>query len=104
MRRLRPTFLLRCVIGAVSLLLCGGVVLLMWSWGWTLAAVVVLIVVWFAELELELVSWLIERWLTRRAGAPDALVRSIWFVDRDAEAQRDLERFHDDTADNPTIR
>jgi uncharacterized membrane protein len=104
MRRLRASFLLRCVILGAIVSFGVGIVLLAQSTGWTLGTVIVVAAFWYLELEWDLFSSLIERWLTRRARRADAPVASIWFVDLDAQSDRELARFHDDTSDNPTLR
>ena len=47
---------------------------------------------------------MIERILTRLAGASAEAVESIWFVDRDLEAKRKHADFEQETRKNPTVR
>ena len=55
-------------------------------------------------LESGLLPWLIERALTRRASEESGPVGSAWFVDIDAAADSDYQRFAEKTRDNPTMR
>ena len=103
-RRLRASFLLRCVLlaGCVALIPC-----LLWLGeitGWpggptTLAAALAL-----AGLCALLLPWALERSAVRRASRSEGPVDSIWFVDLDQRDRRRLQQLHDDTRDNPTLR
>ena len=103
-RRIRATFLLRCVILAACLLLFVAVINLTRSLWLTAGALAVLGVTWFIGIEGRLLPEWIEHSLTRRAARSGKPVHSIWFVDLDAEDDRLREEFYDKSRDNPTIR
>jgi hypothetical protein len=99
-RRCRPTFLLQVVV------LCGSVAaffLLVWLTPHTLPAVALLLVVWLVALELGLLPWALERWLTRRAEAGTSPRASLWFVDLHAEERRAREDRSAEVRDNPAL-
>lgn len=104
MRRVRASFLLRCVILAGTV----GVLVLLFGFGnsigWSLWFVVFLAAFWLLAIEIGLLPLLIENILTRRAGASDAPVKSIWFVDLDLENKRKRVDFEQETRKNPTVR
>lgn len=94
MRRVRATFLLRCVIFAscVAPLVAGfylgmGVV-------WMISAVVVVAVLPLA----------IEQVAVGVAARSRRSFSSVWFVDLDQQQIQAMQSLHDDTSDNPTIR
>ena len=104
MRRIRASFLLRLAILGACLGLVVGVVLLGLHAGWVVGSIVFAAVLWFVGIELELLPWMIERAVVRRASQTRGPVESIWFVDLDAQRKSEVEAFHEDTSDNPTIR
>lgn len=104
MRRVRATFLLRCVILAGSVALVACVVSLAQGSGWSLGTLGLLAVLWFVGIEVGVVPLALEQVAVRRAARSGAPVSSIWFVDLDEQRRRDLEHFHDSASDNPTIR
>ena len=104
MRRVRASFLLRCVILAGNLGALVGFFLLGNSIGWSLGFLIFLVVFWFIAIEMDLLAMMIERILTRLAAASAEPVESIWFVDLDLEAKRERDNFEQETRKNPTIR
>lgn len=104
MRRVRATFLLRCVILAVSVGLVIGIFMLGLSTGWTLSSLVFLVVFWLVGIDLNLLPLAIEHFAVRRAARSGREVSSLWFVDVEAGRKRNFARFHKETEDNPTIR
>lgn len=103
-RRVRATFLLRCVLLAACIALFAGVVFIAQGTGWVLGTLTVVACFWFVGVEGGVLPLLLEEWAERRAARSGKPVASIWFVDLDAQAERDMKDFHDDTRDNPTIR
>jgi hypothetical protein len=104
MRRVRATFLLRCLILAGCLALCAAVFSLGIGIGWTAGTVVVAAVIWVVGIEGGLLPLAIERVVARRAARSGTPTSSIWFMDLDQQRRRQAERFQNDTRDNPTIR
>ena len=104
MRRVRASFLLRCVILAACVAAFLTVLWLCATIGWIVGFVVFAVVLWFGVIEIGLLPMLIELIVVRRARRSGKPVDSIWFVDTEANEQRDQEQFFDDTRDNPTIR
>lgn len=104
MRRLRATFLLRCVILAWCLLLVVAVLGLGMGTWWTLGALVFGALLWLVGIELGLLPLVLERAMVRHAARGGVRGSSIWFVDLDQEQEQQLRDFHDDSRDNPTIR
>ncbi len=104
MRRVRATFLLRCVVFAACLAAFFG----LYSWrpapGWAAVWIAFLALFWLLGLETGLPPLLIERFLARRAARRGEPVFSIWFVDEEVEENRTQERLQDKTRDNPTVR
>jgi len=86
-RRVRPTFLLRCVILAACVGLFAAVVYVTRSLWWTAGALTLLSLVWFIGIEYGLLLGWIEHWLSRRAVQSEKPVDSLWFVDLDAQAE-----------------
>lgn len=107
-RRIRATFLLRCVILLFCVAVFAGalfaVTVVKWPIGWGLAVLSALVVFWFVGLEGGLLPYLIERAAVRRAEKSGRPVSSPWFVDADQERRDEFERFSRATRDNPTIR
>jgi hypothetical protein len=104
MRRLRATFLLRCVILAWCVLLVAAVLALGMGTQWTLGALVFGVLLWLVGIECGLLPLVIERAMVRHAARGGTRGSSIWFVDLDQEKARQLQDFHDESRDNPTIR
>ncbi len=104
MRRVRASFLLRCIILAVSVGIFIGVYSLVKSTGWTVGSLAFLLLFWFVGVESGLLPSMLERMAVRRAAEGGVPVSSIWFVDRDAARDRAMDRFHEETRDNPTLR
>lgn len=103
-RRLRASFLLRCVILAVSVVLLAGATwgALALGLGWL--ALPAAGVLWFGVVRTTLLEEGIEGLLVRRALRRGRPVRSLWFVDLDDERDRARAGFLDETRDNPTVR
>ena len=94
MRRVRATFLLRCVIFAACVApLVGGLYVGM-GWVWMISAVAIIAVLPFA----------IEQVAVGVAARSRRPFSSVWFVDLDQQRIQEMQAFHDDTSDNPTIR
>ena len=104
MRRVRATFLLRCVILLACLLAFGAVLHFGLGTPWAGGVLVVALVTWFVGIELDVLPLAIEHVVVRRAARRGVPARSLWFVDLEQQRARDRARFHDDTSDNPTIR
>lgn len=77
MRRIRASFLLRCVILAFCAALLSGVVLLGMETRWTIATLAVAAFMWFAAIEFGILPHLIERAAVRRAARSGKPVSSI---------------------------
>jgi hypothetical protein len=67
MRRVRASFLLRCVILAASVAIFAGMVLIGNSIGWTLGLLAFLVLFWLVCIEGALLPIFIERLLMRHA-------------------------------------
>ena len=94
MRRVRATFLLRCVIFASCVApLVAGLYVGMGP-AWMVGALAIVAVLPLA-IELVLVGFAAR---SRRAFS------SVWFIDIDQRRMQAMRSFHDDTSDNPTIR
>ena len=103
MRRIRPTFLLRCAVLAGSVGIFFLVLKLSTSGTFTGTTILVLIAFWFLGIEGGLLPFLLEHILVRKAersGGAD----SLWFVDVNRERKREFDAHADATSDNPTIR
>ena len=103
-RRVRATFLLRCVILAACVALFAVAAYLTRSLWFVAATLIVLSLIWFIGIEGGLLPEMIEHWLARRAAQSEKAVDSIWFVDLDAQDDKLRESFHDESSNNPTIR
>jgi hypothetical protein len=103
-RRIRATFLLRCVTFAACVVLFVAILYLVRSLWLTVGSLAVLAVVWFIGIEWGFLPDWIEHSLTRRAGRSGKPVDSIWFVDLDAEDDKHREEVYDKSRNNPTIR
>jgi hypothetical protein len=104
MPRLRPTFLLRCVVLAGCVALVLGVLAIGLGTGWTAATLVLTAAIWLVGIEGELLPMAIEHIVIRRARRSGKSTSSIWFVDLDQERSRQMDGFHDDSRNNPTLR
>jgi hypothetical protein len=104
MRRIRATFLLRCVILAACVGLFACVVYSGMGLGWTVGTLVFAAALWFVCIECDLLPLAIECVVVRCAARGGKPVSSIWFVDLDRQRVREMNGFHGDTRDNPTIR
>ena len=104
MRRVRATFLLRCVVLAACVGLFASVLLIGLSAGWTMVTFPLAAILWFVGIERGLLPVALEHMAVRRAARSGKQVSSIWFVDLDEQSRQDMQSFHDDTGDNPTIR
>ena len=104
MRRVRATFLLRCVILVGSVAVFLGVLFLGLGSGWTIVTLMCVATIWVVGIEGDLLPLAIEHVVTRRAARGGKPMSSIWFVDLDRQRSRQTEGFHDDTRGNPTIR
>jgi hypothetical protein len=104
MRRVRASFLLRCVILAFSVAIFAGIVLVGNSIGWTLGFLVFLVLFWFVCIEGDLLPILIEHLLMRHARTSADPVESIWVVDVDRKAKRERDDSYERTRKNPTVR
>ena len=104
MRKLRSTFLLRCVILAASIGIFLVVFLFSRSMGLTIATIVPLILFWIFGVELGLLPLLLEQILAKGAKASTKPVNSLWFVDVDQERKAAFDAHVESTSDNPTVR
>ncbi|MFK7742518.1 MAG: hypothetical protein AB8H80_19555 [Planctomycetota bacterium] len=108
MRRLRATFLLRCVILAACVASVLAVVQLGLATGWIVATLAIAALLWFVGIEFGLLTLALERAAVRRAqrraAGANGPIKSIWFVDVNAQGESKRKAFVDDTADNPTLR
>lgn len=109
MARVRASFLLRCAIEipclaawAVVVMGYASVVRREDSAAW-LGGLIVTARISFVLLGA-ILPWTIERSLLRRALRDGRAHRSPWFVDIDRRAAAAMDRFHEQTRDNPTIR
>jgi len=103
-RKLRPSFLLRCVtLGfctgfAVAVFFIAGMGTI------TGSTLIAMLCLWFVGIEWGLLPDLIEHMLTQRAvNNNTGVVNSIWFVDEDEERRVEWEKHEDETSNNPTI-
>jgi hypothetical protein len=103
-RRVRATFLLRCVTLAVSFGLFLLVFGILSSPVLSVSTFLILCAVWFLGIECDLLPTVLEGLLLRRAGRAGGSMTSIWFVDRDALARRQGQSTTSSSSDNPTIR
>jgi hypothetical protein len=107
MREIRGTYLLHCVIWAAVILAILGAIWIGGPIGYGIAAILIQIEFVLPHFELPLggrMGFWIERGLIKllcRDGRP---VPRLWFVDEDQVRRDALDRFHDDTKDNPTLR
>lgn len=102
-RRVRASFLLRCVILAACLTI--GVAagfIVGWSTLYVLLTVPILGTI--CRLSFEYLPGLLEFVAVRRAAAAGQPVDSIWFVDLEKIAEQENEHFRRQTEDNPTLR
>ena len=103
MRKVRPTFLLRCVVLAASVVIFLLVLKLSTSVMITGGAVLFLIAFWFLGIEGDLLPLLLEHILIKKAQRAER-IDSLWFVDVDEERKRAFDDHSKGTSDNPTIR
>ncbi len=103
-KRIRATFLLRCVVLAASLAIFMLSFWLLQSMGLRIGTVIFLILFWLIGIEEGLLpaflEWLLCRRVARHKGGADRL----WFVDLDVEKQEELDAHNRGSSDNPTIR
>ena len=62
-----------------------------------------LVVFWVLAIEADLLPMLIEHAVVRRASERGGALRSIWFVDLDAEHERQMESLRAATRDHPSL-
>lgn len=103
-RRIRPTFLLRCIVLAACVVLFAALLYVTRSLWWITGTLTLLSLVWFIGIEGGLLLEWIEHLLSGRAAQSEKPVDSLWFVDLDAQADRLREEFYKKSRDNPTIR
>ena len=103
MRKVRPTFLLRCVVLATSVVFFLLVLKFSTSVPITGGAILFLIAFWILGIECELLPLLLENILVKKAQRAKR-VDSLWFVDVDEERKREFDDHSEGTSDNPTIR
>jgi hypothetical protein len=104
MRRVRASFLLRCVILAFSVVIFAAIALVGNSNGWTLGFLAFLVLFWFVCVQGGFLPILIEHLLMRHARISGDPIESIWFVDLDRQAKRTRDDSYERTRKNPTIR
>jgi len=104
MRKVRATFLLRCVILAGCVAAFLGMLFLGMGVGWTVGTLAFAALMWVVGIEVGLLPLAIEYVVVRRRARSGESVSSIWFVNLDRQRQLDAKRFDHDTRDNPTIR
>jgi threonine/homoserine efflux transporter RhtA len=80
MRRVRATFLLRCVILAACVGLVVVVPELGMAVGWTVGTLVFMAIFWFVGIESSVLPLAIERIAVHRAPRRRKRIASIWFV------------------------
>jgi len=100
-RRFRPTFLLRCVVLAVSVAIFLLVLNFSTSGTFTKTTIFALIVFWFLAIEAGLLPLIMEHLLVKKA-EQSKRSGSIWFVD--IKRKRKVDAQSDVNSDNPTIR
>ena len=104
-RRLRSTFLLKCVVLAASV----GIfllVLVLWlcnSMTLTAGVILFLIVFWFLGIEGGLLPFLLEYIIARQARRSEH-AESLWFLDLDEVDRKQAKAHAKATRNNPTIR
>jgi hypothetical protein len=103
-QRYKPTFLLRCVVFIFVIGVGFGVFALAKAAGCGILQLIVLGASPIFILLSDLISWWIVALMTRNAERNDEQSSPFWFVDSKQTKQRDAERFHEDTKDNPTLR
>ena len=103
-RRVRATFLLRCVTLAVSLGLFFLVFAVLSTPVLTVSTFLILCAVWLLGIECDLLPILLERLLLRRAERTEGSTSSIWFVDVAGLGRTELQSHGRSSSDNPTIR
>ena len=106
MRRIRSTFLLRCVVLSASVGIFVVVLQLSLSLprNFTIGTILFLIMFWGLGVEAGLLPYLLEHILVRRAKRSSEKVNSLWFVDIDQKKKQQFEAHPKATSDNPTIR
>lgn len=103
MRKVRPTFLLRCVVlaSSVGLFL---LVLMLASSALTVGTVLFLLAFWYLGIEEDFLPLLLEHVLAKRAQRSVGGGDSLWYVDVEKERKRAVDDHARGTSDNPTIR
>jgi hypothetical protein len=104
MKRIRATFLLRCVVLAASVCLFVASFWLLQSIGMRMGTAIFLLVFWFVGIEANLLPTVLAWLLCRQAAREQDPVDNLWFVDRDREKQEELDEHTRGSANNPTIR
>ena len=102
-RRLRSTFLLKCVVLAASV---GIFLLVLWlcsSMTLTAGVILFLIVFWFLGIEGGLLPFLLEYIIARQARRSEH-AESLWFLDLDEVDRKQAKAHSKTTRNNPTIR
>lgn len=69
-----------------------------------LAALALLVVLWFLGIEADLLPMLIEHLVTRRASQARGPIHSAWFVDAEAKHRLEMEKLREATRDNPSLQ
>lgn len=103
-KKIRATFLLRCVVLVASVGLFVASFWLLPSIGLRLGTAVFLLVFWFVGIEADLLPIFLERLLCRRASREQGPVDSLWFVDPDQDQQEEQDAYTRGSSNNPTIR
>ena len=104
MRRVRASFLLRCVLLASCVALFACACYLGQGTGWTPGTLVFVVVLWVVGIEGGLLPLALEQMAVKRASKSGRPVSSIWFVDQDEQSRQRMQQLHDDTSNNPTLR
>ena len=104
MKRIRATFLLRCVVLLASLCIFVAAFWLLQPIGLRIGTGVFLILFWMLGIEGDLLPIFLEWLLCRRVAREKGRVDRLWFVDLDQEKQEELDEYTRGSSNNPTIR
>lgn len=95
----QPTTLLRFT---TFFAFVGTAALLIWLDALPLWGIGIVVVIYLALVETGLLAWCLAIWAAKRQRDPSQ--RSVWFRDRDLEADRRLSKALEDTRDQPWLR
>ena len=103
-KRVKSTFLLRCVVLIASLAIFAAACFVCNFGGMSLGTFAFLVIFWSLGVECNLLPILLEWIMVRRGNASTDACKSLWFVPIESARNDEFDKHIRGTSNNPTIR